>query len=330
MHPTSIALIGAGSFGTAIAIHLARAGHVVRLYSHDTQHISEMTQARCNTRYLPDVLFPETLHLYHDLHACLAQADQLLIAVPSHAFASVLSQLPQQIPHLSWLTKGIDPNTHRLLSDLVRERFGDSLPIAVISGPSFAKEVAAGLPTALVIAGNDATHIRTLQTLFHYDKMRIYLSDDYVGVQWCGTIKNILAIACGVSDGLHFGANAKAALITRGLTEMQRLGRFFHADPDTFLGLAGLGDLVLTCTDNQSRNRRFGLLLGEGLTPNAAEKQIGQVVEGAHNAAQIAALAQRHQIDMPICQAVHALLTAQMTPAQAVLLLMNRPPLGKH
>ena len=322
---TTVAILGAGSFGTAIAIHLARAGNQVKLFSHDTAHVAAMCNLRCNQRYLPQFNFPDTLYPYANLLDCIHNAEHIIIAVPSHAFAAILCQLPDNIGCLSWLTKGIDPNTNQLFSSLIAQRFGNNLPIAVISGPSFAKEVAAQLPTALVVAGNDAVYTHKVQALLHHAQMRIYFSDDYIGIQWCGAIKNILAIACGISDGLNYGANAKAALITRGLEEMRRFGSFFHAHIHTFLGLAGVGDLVLTCTDDQSRNRRFGLLLGAGVTSADAIQQIGQVVEGAHNAAQIVKIAAHNHIDMPICNAVHAILTNNITPQQAVSKLMHRP-----
>ena len=274
MKTTTIAVLGAGSWGTAVAIHMASVGHRVMLWGHTPQHVSVMLKQRSNQQYLPDVPFPHTLIPTADLDSCLKQATQIIIAVPSHAFASLLPQFTVQPVGLTWLTKGIDPVTHMLLSQLVAEKWGASLPIAVISGPSFAREVAKALPTAIVIAGNDPAYLKTMRTILHQDNMRVYLSDDFIGVQLCGAVKNVLAIACGVSDGLNYGANAKAALITRGLAEMSRLGIRLGAQPDTFIGLAGVGDLVLTCTDDQSRNRRFGLQLGRGVSLIEAEKHI--------------------------------------------------------
>lgn len=326
MKNKSIAVLGAGSWGTAVAIHLANAGHQVSLWGNRIEHVQDMINNRCNLRYLPNCIFPKNLTPVISLSECLTDDTQIIIAVPSHAFASTIAKLPAKLNSLAWLTKGIDPQTHALLSQLVAEKWGEDLPIAVISGPSFAREVAQGLPTALVIAGNQIQYLKAIQTTFHHHNMRVYLSEDFIGVQLCGAVKNVLAIACGISDGLHYGANAKAALITRGLAEMRRLGLILGAHPDTFLGLAGVGDLVLTCTDDQSRNRRFGLELGRGVSLSNAEKQIGQVVEGKYNAAQIYALATRHKIEMPICQAVHALLQNELTAEQAVNHLMRRPP----
>ncbi len=209
---------------------------------------------------------------------------------------------------------------------MVFEKWGKSFPVAMISGPSFAREMAKFLPTALTLAANNQAYQKSLRELLHHKNLRIYLSNDLIGVQISSTVKNVLAIACGISDGLGYGANAKAALITRGLAEMQRLGMCMGACKETFMGLAGLGDLVLTCTDDQSRNRRFGLQLGRGISPLEAEKQIGQVVEGKHNAAQVCLLAEQFQVEMPICFQVNVLLQGKITAQQAVSNLMSRSP----
>lgn len=325
MDKKTIALLGAGSWGTAIAIHLAQIGHEVLLWGHKAEHVAKMSKDRENTQYLPNASFPKSLKPMEDIDQCLIKADEVIIAVPSHAFAGLLQKIHTAAKGLTWITKGIDPISHRLLHELVAERFSPSCPVAVVSGPSFAKEVARFLPTALTLAGNDLVYQQKIHHLLHHKNVRVYLSDDLVGIQLCGAVKNILAIACGISDGLGYGANAKAALITRGLAEMSRLGLSFGARQETFLGLAGVGDLVLTCTDNQSRNRRFGLLLGQGIEINEAEQQIGQVVEGKHNAAQICALAQKQQIEMPICEIINALLQTKISPQHAVQQLMSRP-----
>jgi glycerol-3-phosphate dehydrogenase (NAD(P)+) len=323
-HTKHIAVLGAGSWGTAIAIHLAEFGHSVTLWGRDAVHMQTLQRNRENTRYLPGVTLPASLTATHDLSDCW-QALHIIIAVPSHAFAAILAQLPDAVRGLAWLTKGIDPKTCLLLSELVISRFGKNFPMAAISGPSFAKEVACGLPTALVIAGNTSRYIQHIQNLFNQRTIRTYLSRDLNGVQLCGAVKNVLAIACGISDGLAYGANAKAALITRGLAEMSRLGSFWKAKPQTFIGLAGLGDLVLTCTDNQSRNRRFGLLLGSGQSIALAEQAIGQVVEGKSNAAQVCQLAAEHAIEMPICKQVNLVLQNKLSAQDAAESLMNRP-----
>lgn len=326
MKMSTIAILGAGSWGTAVAIHLAQQGYPVHLWAHDPQHVSDMQQHGANQRYLPEIPFPPTLLPTKDLDACVTHSDHVIIAVPSHAFSSLLMQLKKPTAGLAWLTKGVDPKSHLLLSELVLKKWGTSYPFAVISGPSFAREVACGLPTALVLASNNPAYIQKLQTIFHHDNMRVYLTDDAIGVQLCGAVKNVLAIACGISDGLNFGANAKAALITRGLAEMSRLGLKLGARQETFMGLAGLGDLVLTCTDNQSRNRRFGLQIGQGTPLIEAEKHIGQVVEGKYNAAQVCALAAHFQVDMPICREVNSLLQGEINAKEAVQNLMSRPP----
>lgn len=325
MTKQTLAILGAGSWGTAVAIHLAKVGHKVLLWGHNPQHVTQMARDNLNAKYLPDVHFPPGLIPSSDLQYCVEQAQQVIIAVPSHAFSEVLNQIDKPRHGISWLTKGVDPKSHELLSDLVSKRFGASYPKAVISGPSFAKEVAQFLPTALTLAGNNLAYQKSIHQLLHHHNIRVYLSEDLIGVQLCGAVKNILAIACGISDGLGYGANAKAALITRGLAEMRRLGLSFGAKQDTFLGLAGVGDLVLTCTDNQSRNRRFGLELGQGASIEEASRKIGQVVEGAHNAAQICAIAKEHQVEMPICEQVNALLQNQIKADTAVDNLMKRP-----
>lgn len=320
-----LAILGAGSWGTAVAIAMARQGHTVVLWTKDNVHYADMQKKQGNERYLPDIPFPNTLSCSTDLNDCVNAANQVFIAVPSHAFADLLQILPQPESGIAWLTKGIDPRTNQVLSELVKEKWGDTYPTAVISGPSFAKEVALDLPTALLVASQHPIYQQEIRALLHTPTLRVYLSDDVLGVQLCGAIKNVLAIACGISDGIGYGANAKAALITRGLAEMRRLLAACHAKADTCLSLAGVGDLLLTCTDNQSRNRRFGLLLGQGMELITAEKQIGQVVEGKYNVNQIYALTQKYQIEMPICTEVYLLLSGQRNPQEAVHELMSRP-----
>jgi glycerol-3-phosphate dehydrogenase (NAD(P)+) len=329
MKKSTIAILGAGSWGTAVAIHLAKSGHQVMLWGHDPQHIDDMILEGRNRRYLPDAYFPPNLTPTATLDQCMQHASHVIIAVPSHAFTNLLAQLNKPTQGLAWLTKGIDPASHALLSQLVAEKWGATYPIAIISGPSFAREVAQFLPTALILAGNDPLYLKTLRTHLHHNNVRVYLTDDIIGVQLCGAVKNVLAIACGISDGLNYGANAKAALITRGLAEMSRLGLSLGARQATFMGLAGIGDLVLTCTDDQSRNRRFGLQLGQGVGLLEAEKHIGQVVEGKYNAAQVCALAAQYQVEMPICKEVNALLQGNINAEQAVVNLMSRPPRGE-
>lgn len=329
MDKKTISVLGAGSWGTAVAIHLAQVGHRVLLWGRDTQQNAHMLKERENTRFLPNITFPSTLTPTTDFELAVSEAEYLIIAVPSHAFAEVLAKINQPLQGITWVTKGVDPLNNALLSELIGHRFGHTFPMAMVSGPSFAKEVATFLPTALTLAGNDLEYQSRIHQLFHHNNIRVYLSDDLIGVQLCGAVKNVLAIACGISDGLGYGANAKAALITRGLAEMSRLGLALGAKQDTFLGLAGVGDLVLTCTDNQSRNRRFGLLLGHGVGIDEAEQQIGQVVEGKHNAGQVCAIAKQLAIEMPICEQVYAVLQGTIDASHAVKNLMSRPPRGE-
>ncbi len=326
MKSSTIAILGSGSWGTAVAVHLANCGNRVLLWGHRADEAQQMQAERRNARYLPDVTFPKHLVVQAELTPCIEQAEIVIIAVPSHAFASLLQQLPTSLKNLAWLTKGIDPLTNHLLSDLVMTKWGTEFPLAIISGPSFAREVAKFLPTALTVAGNNTHYSETIRSLLHHNNLRAYVADDIIGVQLCGAVKNVLAIACGMSDGMQYGANAKAALITRGLAEMTRLGIELGAKADTFMGLAGVGDLVLTCTDDQSRNRRFGLKLGQGLSLEQAEQEIGQVVEGKHNAAQVCSLAQKHKVEMPICKVVNAIIQGKISAKEAVANLMNRPP----
>lgn len=320
----TIAVLGAGSWGSAMAIHIARAGFPVRLWARDTRQAKQMRHSRTNARYLPDIPFPESLKIFSSLKICQSKADYIVVAVPSHAFAELLPQLQVKESGIAWLTKGLNPSDNKLLSQLAFETFGPKIPIHVISGPSFALELSKGLPTAICLASNDRASQQQVKNYLHHDALRVYTTTDYIGVQLAGTVKNVIAIACGISDGLGFGANARAALITRGLHELKRLGGALNAREDTFFGLAGVGDLVLTCTDNQSRNRRFGLMIGEGKSPNEALQAIQQIVEGMHNAHQVCELAKNHHIEMPICEQVNRLLLNQITPNQAVFNLMQR------
>lgn len=324
----AITVIGAGSYGTALAITLARNGHDVVLWGHRPQHIQALQQDRCNRDFLPDVSFPATLHLESDLARAVAASSNILVVVPSHVFGDVLRQLRPYLrtdARLVWATKGLEVETGRLLRDVAREVLGDAIPLAVISGPTFAKELAAGLPTAIALSGTDTQFIADLQQLLHCGKsFRVYSNPDFIGVQLGGAVKNVIAIGAGMSDGIGFGANARTALITRGLAEMSRLGVALGADADTFMGMAGLGDLVLTCTDNQSRNRRFGLMLGQGMSAQQAQDNIGQVVEGYRNTKEVLALAQRYGVDMPITEQVYQVLYCHKPAREAALSLLGR------
>jgi len=329
MRRPPIAVLGAGSWGTALAIHLARNGNPTTLWGHDPAEVAPLVRERVNRHYLPDAPFPDGLQATADLAAAVAAARDLLVVVPSHAFAATLARLAGVMradTRLAWATKGLEPETGRLLSEVAGERLPGVAALAVISGPTFAREVAAGLPTAVTVAANRKAFAAALSRRLHAETFRTYTSRDLVGVQLGGAVKNVLAIAAGIADGLGFGANARAALITRGLAEMLRLGRALGARRDTFMGLAGLGDLVLTCTDDQSRNRRFGLALGRGIPAAQALTEIGQVVEGRATAREVHRLAQRHGVEMPIVEQAYQVLWQGRSPRAAVHALLARTP----
>jgi glycerol-3-phosphate dehydrogenase (NAD(P)+) len=322
----AIAVLGAGSWGTALAILLSKNGHRVRLWGHIKEEIERLSLTRENQYYLPGVRFPNTLEPFADLASALHNASEVLIVVPSHAFCSVVQRIQpflDHVPGITWATKGLEPGSQRLLSDVATEQLPDH-ELAVISGPTFASEVARCLPTAITVAATTQEYAEHMANLLHAPWFRAYTCDDLKGVQIGGASKNVLAIAAGIADGLGFGANTRAALITRGLTEIMRLGLKLGGKTETFMGLAGLGDLLLTCTDDQSRNRRMGLALAEGLTLDAARARIGQEVEGVHAAQEFHVLAQRYQVEMPISEQVYQVLYQGQEPKAAVHLLLER------
>ncbi|MDX7992005.1 NAD(P)H-dependent glycerol-3-phosphate dehydrogenase [Xenorhabdus littoralis] len=328
MNTASMTVIGAGSYGTALAITLARNGHEVVLWGHNPEHVHVLQQARCNQTFLPDVSFPDSLLLEADLKNAVSASRNILIVVPSHVFGDVLQQIKPYLQHDSrivWATKGLETETGRLLQDVAREILGNEIPLAVVSGPTFAKELAAGLPTAIAVSATTPEFGEELQQFFHCGKsFRVYKNPDFIGVQLGGAIKNVIAIGAGISDGMGFGANARTALITRGLAEMSRLGVALGADPSTFMGMAGLGDLVLTCTDNQSRNRRFGMMLGQGINVDDAQREIGQVVEGYRNTKEVRALAERVGVEMPIAEQIYQILYCNKNVIEAARALLGR------
>ncbi|MCZ2157697.1 NAD(P)H-dependent glycerol-3-phosphate dehydrogenase [Bartonella sp. 220] len=328
MKAISITVIGAGSFGTALAITLARNGQSVLLWGHDPRHIRKLQKHRCNQAFLPDIPFPNNLLLETSLETAITTSSNILIVVPSYAFRQVLCNIQpylHQNSRVIWATKGLEQGTGRLLQEVAREVLGDKIPLAVLSGPTFAKELANGLPTAITLAASDAKFGEELQRLFHCSKnFRVYKNSDMVGVQLGGATKNVIAIGAGISDGMGFGANARIALITRGIAEISRLGVAMGADLSTFMGMTGLGDLVLTCTDNQSRNRRFGILLGQGMEREKAEKQIGQVVEGYLNTKEVRTLAQRFGVELPITEQIYQVLFCDKSVVEAANTLLGR------
>jgi glycerol-3-phosphate dehydrogenase (NAD(P)+) len=321
-----MAVIGAGSWGTALAILLAREGHPTQLWGRDAAQLGAMRTARRNLRYLPDAPFPESLQVSADLAQALQGARDALIAVPSHAFRATLERIrPLLAPHtrIAWATKGFEIDSGLLPHQVVREVLG-ATPGAVLSGPTFAKEVGAGLPTAMTIASRDEQFAKDLAHRLSGSSFRAYTQTDIMGVEVGGAVKNVIAIGSGIADGMGFGANTRVALITRGLAEMMRLGVKLGAQRETFMGLAGLGDLVLTCTDDQSRNRRFGMALGRGEMPAQAQSAIHQVVEGVSAARAVYDVAQRLQVDMPICREIYGIMYENKPVRAAVQALMGR------
>jgi glycerol-3-phosphate dehydrogenase (NAD(P)+) len=319
-------VIGAGSWGTALAIQLAREGHPTQLWGRDGAQLDAMRRARRNVRYLPDAGFPGALQIADDLRRALESVRDALIAVPSHAFRATLESIKPFLgpdTRIAWATKGFEAATGLLPHQIAHEVMG-ARPGAVLSGPTFAKEVGAGLPTAMTVASRDERFAKELARSLSGPNFRAYTQTDIVGVEVGGAVKNVIAIGSGIADGMGFGANTRVALITRGLAEMMRLGVKLGAARETFMGLAGLGDLVLTCTDDQSRNRRFGMALGRGQSISRAADAIHQVVEGLPAARAVCAVAQRLTVDMPICQEVFRV-THEGKPVQAaVQALMGR------
>ena len=323
-----VAVLGAGSWGTALAVHFARGGRAVRLWGRDAAQLARMAAARANERYLPGTAFPASLEVCTTLGSSLARARDVLLVVPSTALRALLTELAPHLEpdmHVAWATKGFEAGTGLLPHQVAREVLGEARPVAVLSGPTFAREVGAGLPTAMTIASSDAAYAQQLASELSSASFRAYTSTDILGVEIGGAVKNALAVGAGLSDGLGFGANTRVALITRGLKEMTRLGVALGARAETFMGLAGLGDLVLSCTDDQSRNRRFGLLLASGLTPQAALAQIGQAVEGYAAARAIRGVAARAAVEMPLCEMAYRVLYEGLAPREAVRALMSRP-----
>lgn len=322
-----ITILGAGSWGTALALYLSRRGQIVRIWSYEISEIASMLAERTNNQFLPGYDFPEELKPTANLAEAVKDINDIIIAVPSVGFKETLAMLkPLYTPELRIVcaTKGLDADTGQLLNAVTEEVLGKDCKFAVLSGPSFAKEVAAGLPTAVAIASKDKNLREELAERFNSNIFRAYQSDDVVGVELGGVAKNVIAIATGISDGMELGANSRSAIITRGLTEIIRLGHALGAKTETFIGLSGLGDLILTCTDNQSRNRRLGLAIGKGQDIDAAESEIGQVVEGKRNAELIVTLAQQHQVDMPICEATWAILQGKLNAQEAMEQLLSR------
>jgi len=326
--PSRTAVIGAGSWGTALALLLARCQQDILLWSGEGGHAEAMAQSQSNEAYLPGIPLGPRITPSDNFEEA-ANASRLVLAVPSHAFREVLMQLKAHLPqdercYICWGTKGFEPDTSLLLSDVFEEVIGEDAVPAVVSGPSFAGEVARGLPSALTVAAANDDDASSVAAWFRDARTRVYTSTDIRGVQLGGAIKNVMAVAAGISDGLGFGANARAALITRGLTELARLGEALGGRPETFMGLTGLGDLILTCTDDQSRNRRVGLAIGRGEDISTALETIGQEAEGLNTARELFRKSQALEVEMPISEQVYRIVFEGLDPELAVTALLSR------
>ncbi len=323
-----IGVLGAGSYGTALAVHLARLKHTVSLWGRSREDMARLSDDRENKEYLPGTKFPKPLLIEPDLQAAVGSADHILVAVPSHALHAVLrliAPILKEEQGIACASKGLEPQTGKLPHEIAAEVVGERRRFAMISGPTFAKELGQGLPTAVTVASSDAAFAELIAQALHGGGFRAYTTDDVIGVEVGGSVKNVLAIGVGAVDGLGLGANTRAMMMTRGLAEIMRLGEALGGRRETFMGLAGFGDLVLTCTDNQSRNRRMGLALAQGKTLAEAQAEIKQVVEGVRVAPEVVRLARRHGVEMPIAEQVVRVLNGEATPVEALRALATRP-----
>jgi glycerol-3-phosphate dehydrogenase (NAD(P)+) len=324
----AIAVLGAGAWGTALSVLLARNDYPVWLWGNNKAHLERLAADRTNTASLPGIELPRSIEPRSDLAAVAREARRFLIAVPSHAFRATLEALRPHIAvpsTLAWATKGLEPGTGKLLSEVAAETV-PAAARAVVSGPTFAGEIARNLPAALTVAAADMAVAEEVAGWLRNERVRVYTSEDVAGVQLGGAIKNVMAIAAGISDGLGFGANARAALVTRGLAELARLGTAMGGRRETFMGLTGAGDLILTCTDNASRNRRVGLGLGQGKKLDQVLKEVGQEAEGVATARELYQLARKLDVDMPITEQVYLMLYQGLPPDSAVEALLRREP----
>jgi len=323
---TAVAVLGAGSWGTALAAVLARNGVATTLWGRDPAALAQIAATRRNQRYLPELELPVQLTISSDLDASVRGKAIVLIVTPSHAFDALLrnvAPLMEREAGLAWATKGFDPPSGRFLHELAAERLPHA-PAAIVTGPSFAREVAQGLPTAVTVHSTVPAFAQRVAELLHCTLFRAYTGSDMVGAELGGAMKNVLAVATGVADGMKLGLNARAGMITRGLNEMLRLGAAIGARAETLMGLAGLGDLVLTCTGDLSRNRRLGLALGRGVPLREAIAEIGQVVESVETVDTIMRLAREYGLDLPIAHGVQRVLHEDITPPEALRQLLAR------
>ncbi len=328
MAESAIAVLGAGSWGSALAMVLARHGVPAALWGRDRAAIGLMQSTRCNVRYLPEFRFPESLALSADLGAVLGSARYWLIVTPSHAFGALLGEALALAPAaplgVAWASKGFEPGSGRFLHEVAQSLLPAATPTAIVTGPSFAREVAAGLPTAVTVHSTEVEFAEQVAQWLHGPTFRAYTGTDMIGAELGGAMKNVLAVATGIADGMQLGLNARAGLITRGLNEMLRLCIALGGRAETIMGLAGVGDLVLTCTGDLSRNRRLGLALGRGQKLAAAVADIGQVVESVQTADEVMRLAERHRMDLPISALVQQILHQQITPEAGLRSLLAR------
>ena len=323
----NVTIIGAGAWGTALAISLA-ANHRVTLWARNTAQIEAMRITRYNQHYLPDILLPDDLKLDSDFSAALATAELAIVAVPTAALRPILQQLADSSRHFGviWLCKGFEAETAKLPHQVAAEVLPEGFRYGVLSGPSFAQEVARGFPTALTLASADQEFARGTAHALHHSYLRIYASNDMVGVEVGGAVKNVMAIAAGICDGMGLGHNARAALLTRGLAEITRLGLKLGGRPETLSGLSGVGDLILTCTGDLSRNRQVGLLLVQQHDLREILRRLGHVAEGVYTVREVHQLAQRLGVAMPISEAVYHILYEHVPAAEMVATLLNRTP----
>jgi glycerol-3-phosphate dehydrogenase (NAD(P)+) len=322
-----IVVLGAGSWGTALAIQFARGGGPTVLWGREEDEPEKLARERVNTRYLPGAAFPPALAIEPNLKKALTSGDDVVLVVPSSVLRAVLTEIRPLLgakARVAWASKGFELSTGKLPHQVAQEVLGEAVPIAVLSGPTFAKEVGQGLPTAIAVASPDEEFARSLAERISSGGFRAYTQTDIVGVEIGGAVKNVLAIATGCSDGLGYGSNSRVFLITRGLAELMRLGVALGAKRETLMGLAGLGDLVLTCTDDQSRNRRFGRALAAGKPVDEAIAEIGQVVEGYHAARAVHEVAAKHGVEMPICGYVYDVLHRKVPLKDVVGSMLSR------
>lgn len=323
----NITVIGAGAWGTALAISLA-AKHRVTLWARDAQQIETMRATRCNQRYLPEIAFPDDLELSADFSGASDGAELLIIAVPTAALRATLQQIARSGRRCGvvWVCKGFEAETSLLPHQVAEQELPQGFQCGVLSGPSFAQEVARGLPTALTLAANDEEFARRTAQALHHSRLRVYASSDVVGVEVGGAVKNVMAIASGICDGMGLGHNARAALITRGLAEIARLGLKLGGRAETLGGLSGAGDLILTCTGDLSRNRQVGLLLAQQHGLPEILRRLGHVAEGVYTVREVHRLAQKLGVAMPICEAVYRIIYEHVPTSEVVADLLNRSP----